>query len=116
MRYGFMGVFCLGLSFIPLITYADAEMFKPFEAYLDGECGIAKPCCKSWNCFQIRREKYCVNREARSEYWRQQKHFNRHCGSAYVNCIDPAEDYPRYNGPPVDVRIYQRKPYYFPFR
>ena len=120
MRHPVLKVLAIGLCLSPLSLLADAEMFRPFEPYIDAKFGVNPNAnetnCRDLSCIGYNREKYKVVREPRSEYWRKQRYYNRHCGSAYVNCIYPDEDYPRYNGRQLDLRWWQRQPYYPPFR
>lgn len=115
MRPCFRVIYSLILCLLPLSTYADAEMFRPFEGYIEAkfsDCQRPKePTCRGLRC-----ERYEIKREPRGEYWKKQRYYNRHCGSAYISCFYPDEDYPRYNGRPLDLRWYQRQPYYPPFR
>lgn len=104
----------LGLSLFPLSTFADAEMFRPFEGYIDDKFS-----CKGASCdtgVSTAGANYTIKRETVCEHWKKQRYYHRHCGSAYVNCFYPDEDYPRYNGKSYDLRWYQRQPYYAPPR
>lgn len=111
----------LSVSLFSCSVYADAQMFRPFESYIDCEFDKRCACSDGGNSCKMFTgnyygEKYRIIREKRSEYWNKQTYYKRHCGSAYINCCFPNEDYPRYNGPGYDLRSYQRKPYYPPFR
>lgn len=103
------------IAFLPLSAFADAEMFRPFQPYIAEEFD-RRECAANCAQKEVCSGNYKVIREKRSAYWNKQRYYKRHCGSAYINCFYPNEDYPRYNGPGYDLRAYQRKPYYPPFR
>ena len=115
MRRDVLKLPILGLCFLPLVSYADAEMFRPFEPYIEAKFACCSPKIDT-GCRGLRCERYEVQRECPSEFWRRRKYFIRHGGTAYMNCCYPECDYPRYNGRPLDIRWHQRQPYYPPPR